>query len=79
MIGIQLPESTIEHVEVLVWEVCADFVDVFLCRNLMKRLEEIWILEISESDVPIIIGVKSVENAHDNCICVAFLKFWGLL
>ena len=79
VVCVQLPEPTVEHVEMLIAKVGSHFVYVFLVADNLKHIEEVWIFEISIGYVSIVIRVEWVENAHYNCICIALLELRCLL
>ena len=57
VVSVQLPKPAIKHVEVLVAEVLAYFVDVLFCADVMQHSEQIRVLKVPERDVPIIVRV----------------------
>jgi len=79
MVRVQLPEATVENVEMLVRKVLADFIDIFLIADHHHRLEQVRVLEVSERDVTIVICVKNVEYAHYDCVGIPLLELWRLL
>ena len=79
MVRVQLPETTIKNVEVLIGEIPAHLIDILLGTDLMHRLKQVRVLEVPERYVAIVIGVEFVEYAHHDCVCVALLKLGRLL
>ena len=79
VICIKLPESAIKNVEVLIAKVGSHFVDVFLVTDNLKHIEEVWLLEVSESYVTVIICIQLIEYPHDDRVSISLLKLWRLL
>ena len=57
MVGVELPEAAVKHVEVFVGEVLAHFVDVLLTCHLEQHIEQIRVFEVSVSDFAVIIAI----------------------
>ena len=79
MICVELPKSAVKDVEVLIGEILSHFVDVFLCADKVQCFEEVGVFEVPVSDLPIIIGVKTVKDSHDDCVGVSLLELGSLL
>ena len=79
VICVQLPESTVKHVEVFITKVGSDLIDVFFVAHDHENIEEVRLLEVAICNVTVIVSVKRVENAHYNCVSVALLELRGLL
>ena len=57
MVRIQLPESTVEHIEVLVRKVLSNLVYVFLRCYLLEDVSQIRVLEVSPRYSPIVVRI----------------------
>jgi len=79
VVCVQLPKSAVKHIEVLVGKVLTYFVDIFLWAYLVNCLVKVRVLKVSKCDMAIIISIKAVKNAHDNCIGVPLLELRCLL
>ena len=58
VVCVQLPESTIQYIEVLVGEVLPNFVNVLLISYGHKNIEEVRFLKVAKGDISIVIGVQ---------------------
>lgn len=76
MIGVELPETTIQDVEVLIRKVLSDLIDVLFCGHSEEDVLQIRSLEVSVGYPSVIIHVDLVKNTHNHCVRVAVLKFW---
>jgi len=74
MVGVQLPEATVKHVEVFVGEVLADYVYVSLVRYLLEDLIEVRLLKVAPRNLAVVVGVDQVEDSHYYGVAVAFLE-----
>ena len=57
VIGIQLPKPAVQHVEVLVAEKLSDLVDIVLGVHLVKHVKQVTVLEVTISDLTVIIHI----------------------
>jgi len=57
MVRIQLPESTVEHIEVLVRKVLSNLVYVFLRCYLLEDVSQIRVLEVSPRYSPVVVRI----------------------
>jgi|LauGreDrversion4_2_1035121.scaffolds.fasta_scaffold91441_3 hypothetical protein len=76
MICVKLPEPAIKHIEVLIGEILANFVDIFFSCYIEEHILKIGTLEVTETYLPIIIDVNLVEDSHNHSISIAILEFW---
>ena len=74
MVCVELPEATVEHVEVLIGKVLSHLVDVLFRCHVEEHVLQVRTLEVSERDLPVIVDVYLVEDAHDHGVSVAVLE-----
>ena len=74
MICIQLPEFTVEHVEVFVGEVLTDYVDVVLTADVLKGLHQVRQFEVPPRYLVVIIRVNHEEYSHHHSVGVPVLE-----
>ena len=79
VVRVQLPEPAVQNVEVLVREILANLVDVFLRAHLLQHVKQVRVFKVAPRDLPVVVRVESVKDAHDYCVGVALLELWRLL
>jgi hypothetical protein len=55
MVGIQLPESTVKHVEMLIRKVLPDNVNIVFRTHLEQSIKQVRVLEVPPSDLAIVV------------------------
>lgn len=79
VVGVQLPEAAVQHVEVLVREVLSHLVDVILPGYVEEHVLEVGALEVAEGDAAVVVHVYFVKYAHHHGVRVTVLKLWRRL
>mmetsp|Transcript_64626 Transcript_64626/g.189067 ORF Transcript_64626/g.189067 Transcript_64626/m.189067 type:complete len:321 (-) Transcript_64626:979-1941(-) len=79
MVGVQLPERAVDHVELLVAEVVADHLDVVMVRELLPSLGHgrLVAAKTVQMDAPNVLAVINEEDSTDHRVCVAVLELLG--
>ena len=75
MILIEFPELAVKDVEMLVREICTNFIDIFFSIDMLESLEEVTVFEFSSGDFSVIISINSIEDSLNNCISISLLEF----
>ena len=74
MVSIELPEATVEHIEMLIRKVFSHLVNVFFGCHIEKHVFQVGSSEISICYLPIVIHVYFVEDAHHHGVRVPVLE-----
>lgn len=75
MISIQLPEFTVDHIEVLVWEVLGDQVDVLFRLQGGQNVEEIGASQLAQAYSTWPGGVGTEEDAGNHGRHISRVEF----
>ncbi len=79
VVGVELPEAAVEHVEVLVGKILTNHIDVALVADLDEGLHQVRLLKISPSYLPVVVRVESEEYSHHHRVSVPVLELGGRL
>lgn len=63
MITIQLPESYIQNIKMLIWEIIPHSIDILLLAYMEQYIFEVWLPKLSEWYPTVIIHIADVENS----------------
>lgn len=55
MVGVQLPESAVKHVEMLVRKVLPDNVNIVFRTHLEQSIKQVRVLEVPPSDLAVVV------------------------
>lgn len=77
VVGVQLPEATVEHLEVFVREGLSDLVYVFLVVNQKPRIVDVGVLDVLPEYLVVVIHVLALHDALDHRVCLPLLELWG--
>ena len=77
VVGVKFPESTVKHIEVFVREVLPNLIYVFFVGHLEEDIGQIRVLKVAPRDLPVVVSVELVKNAHNDCVSVPLLELRG--
>ena len=79
VIGIKLPEFTIDHIEMFIWEILCNHIDVITCLEIFDDPYKITLRQFSESNPIIPIAIEIKEDSHNNSIDIMYMEVYGCL
>lgn len=79
MVIVQLPEPDVNDIEIFVTEEVRVKVDIRFSLNIKQALQDIWLLELSEAHLVVILPIRNVEHAMDDTERIPFLELRGIL
>lgn len=79
MVIIQLPESDVNNIEILIAEEIWILINIGLCLNIEETLKNVRFLEFSEAHLVVVLTVGNVVHSVNNAEGIPILKFWRVL